>query len=246
MIHNLAVIYPSAKIGNNVSIGPFSIIYDNVEIGDNCNIGSHCELGVKSMNDVESPLIISKNSNIRSGSVFYEGSKFGENLTTGHKITVRERVTAGNNLQLGSYTDIQGNNQFGNFVKMHSNVHIGQGCVIEDYVWLFPYALIVNDPHPPSNIELYSTIRKYTVVGARVILMPGTILGEDVLVAAGSIVSGSVENGVLVAGSPAKRVCRTSQIPLRDGSKRAAYPWRRHFHRGYPEQVVLEWMDEFK
>lgn len=246
MIHDSAVIYVGAKIGANVSIGPFTIIYGNVEIGDNCIIGAHCELGIGSINSVESPLVISSNSKIRSGSVFYEGSKFGENLTTGHKVTVRERVIAGSDLQLGSYSDIQGNNQFGDFVKMHSNVHIGQGCVIEDYVWLFPYVLIVNDPHPPSNIELFSKIKKYTVVGARVVLMPGTVLGEDVLVAAGSIVSGNVDKGDLVAGSPAKRICRTSQIPLRDGSKNAAYPWRKHFHRGYPEKIVLEWMEEFK
>ena len=28
---------PDAKIGNNVRIGDFTTIYDDVEIGDNCN-----------------------------------------------------------------------------------------------------------------------------------------------------------------------------------------------------------------
>ena len=35
MIHSTAIIDPKAKIGNNVKIGPFSIVGPNVEIGDN-------------------------------------------------------------------------------------------------------------------------------------------------------------------------------------------------------------------
>lgn len=246
MIHETSVIYPDAKIGCNVEIGPMTIIYNNVVIEDNCKIGGHCELGIESSISNGSPLYISSGSHIRSGSVFYEGSKFGKNLVTGHKVTVRENVIAGDGLQLGTYTDIQGNNIFGEYVKMHSNVHVGQGCEIEDFVWLFPYVLIVNDPHPPSNIELFTKIEKFSVIGARALLMPGTIIQHDSLVAAQSVVSGTVKSGELVAGSPAKFICKTALIPLKDGSKKAAYPWRRHFHNGYPDDIINKWVEEFK
>ena len=33
-----------------------------------------------------------------------------------------------------------------------------------------------------------------------------------------------------------------SGVRLRDGSGRAAYPWMRHFHRGYPTETVAAWV----
>ena len=33
-IHPLATVHPGAKLGNNVEIGPYAFIDDNVEIGD--------------------------------------------------------------------------------------------------------------------------------------------------------------------------------------------------------------------
>ena len=39
MNQSLAYIHPDAKIGKNVIIEPFSVIYEDVEIGDDCWIG---------------------------------------------------------------------------------------------------------------------------------------------------------------------------------------------------------------
>lgn len=41
MIHSTAIIDPDARIGDNVSVGPFSVIGAGVEIGDGCEIGPH-------------------------------------------------------------------------------------------------------------------------------------------------------------------------------------------------------------
>lgn len=41
MIHATAIIDPSAKLGNNVSVGAYTVIGPNVEIGDDCDIRSH-------------------------------------------------------------------------------------------------------------------------------------------------------------------------------------------------------------
>ena len=45
MIHNTAIIHPTAMIGSNVHIGPYAIIEEGVEIQDNCSIGSHAIVG---------------------------------------------------------------------------------------------------------------------------------------------------------------------------------------------------------
>ena len=40
-IHETAVVYPGARIGKNVEIGPYSVIGENVEIGEGTIIGPH-------------------------------------------------------------------------------------------------------------------------------------------------------------------------------------------------------------
>ena len=41
MIHETAIIDPSAKIAKDVTIGPYSIVGPEVEIGNGCHIASH-------------------------------------------------------------------------------------------------------------------------------------------------------------------------------------------------------------
>ena len=43
-IHPLATVHPSAKIGDNVEIGPYAFIDEFVEIGDGCKIFPHATI----------------------------------------------------------------------------------------------------------------------------------------------------------------------------------------------------------
>lgn len=245
-IHPTAIISKDANLASNVIVGPYSIIHKNVAIEEGTVIGSHCEIGHPAHNfSGGPPLKIGKNSFIRSHSIFYEGSTFGENLVTGHRVTVREKTKAGRNLQIGTLSDIQGHCEIGDFVKFHSNVHIGQHSVIKDYVWIFPYVVLTNDPHPPSDVMMGVTLENYVAIATMSIILPGVTVKEGALVGAHSSVSRDVENDTVVAGSPAKYICDTNKIKLKDGSNQSAYPWRRHFHRGYLPETVAEWIAEF-
>lgn len=244
MIHPTAIVSPHAKLGANVRIGAFSIINDNVSIGDDSIIESHCEIGHKALliDGPTLPLVIGKKSLIRSHSVFYEGSTFGDRLITGHRVTVRELTIAGTDFQIGTLGDIQGHCEIGNYVRTHSNVHIGQKTKIHDFVWLFPFVVLTNDPHPPSNVCIGCEIFDYAVIATMSIVLPGVKIGKRSLVAAHSSVNCDVKPGTVVGGSPAKYLCETSKIKLKDGSEQPAYPWTAHFSRGYPEEVVKNWL----
>ncbi len=244
-IHSTAIVSAEAKIGANVMIGPYTIVHKNVIIEDGTVIESHCEIGHPTPKFGSSPLKIGKNSFIRSHSIFYEGSTFGENLVTGHRVTVREETNAGQNFQIGTLCDIQGHCEIGNFVKFHSNVHIGQHSTIKDYVWIFPYVVLTNDPHPPSDVMMGVTIEKYVAIATMSVILPGVTVKEGALVGAHSSVGKDVEPNTVVAGVPAKYICDTDKIKLKDGSGNNAYPWRRHFHRGYLPETVAQWMAEF-
>jgi UDP-3-O-[3-hydroxymyristoyl] glucosamine N-acyltransferase len=242
-IHQTAIINPKAKLGTNVTIGPYSLINENVEIGNDVNIGGFCELGVETPLSNGSPLIIGNNSTIRSHSIFYESSKFGDNLVTGHHVTIRENLLAGKNLQIGTLSDLQGDSVIGDYVRFHSNVHIGKKSNIGSFVWIYPYVVLTNDPHPPSNILKGVTVGNYSVIATMSIIYPGVIIGENVLVGAHSSLRIDAESGMLYSGNPARKICNASKIKLQDGTKKSAYPWTKHFSRNYPEAIVEKWLE---
>lgn len=245
MLHPTAIISPKAKLGKDVRVGPYTVIHDNVVIGDGTSIESHCEIGHPTLLAEGTPLVIRQSSLIRSHSVFYEGSSFGESLVTGHRVTVREKTQAGRNFQIGTLGDIQGHCVIGDYVRFHSNVHIGQRSEIGNYVWIFPYVVLTNDPHPPSNVQMGVTVEDFAVIATMSIVLPGVRVKKGALVGAHSSVAWDVEEDTVVAGAPAKFICETSKLKLKDGSGASAYPWRKHFHRGYPEEVISEWLREF-
>ena len=242
-IHPTAQIDEGVKFGNNINIGANVIVGKNTIIGDNVTIENGCEIG-NYINNFK-PLIIGNNSLIRSQSIIYGNSNFGENLKTGHRVTIREGVEAGSDLQVGTLTDIQGDCIIGNFVRMHSNVHIGKYSKIGNFVWLFPYVVLTNDPHPPSNTKKGVIIKDFVSISTMSVILPGVILEKDTLIGAKSLVSKNTSQGSLVAGNPAKKICMASKIKLKDDIKKSAYPWRRHFHRGYPFDIVNNWKKEF-
>lgn len=243
-IHSSSLIDPSAEISDDVEIGPYCIIHPNVVIEKGSKIGAFCELGIKSPLGDGSPLVIGKNSIIRSHSVFYESSHFGEKLVTGHRVTVRENTNAGKNLQIGTLSDIQGDCLIGNYVRLHSNVHIGKMSQIGDFVWIFPYVVLTNDPHPPSNTLKGVTVEDYAVIATMSVILPGVKVGRGALVAAHSSLKNDAEPGMLYLGSPAEKACSTSKIKLQDETQRPAYPWTTHFSRGYPKDVTDLWLKE--
>lgn len=246
MIHQTAIISEKARIGKNVTIGQFTTIHDNVVIGDNTVIEGYCELGVSNHLSEGKDLVIGNNSYIRSYSIFYEGSIFGESLITGHRVTVREKVKAGTNLQVGTLGDIQGHCEIGDYVRFHSNVHIGQRSVIGNYVRIYPYVVLTNDPHPPSEVLLGVTVNDFAVICTGSIVLPGVKIGNGALVGAQSLVNRDAKADVIYSGVPAKECGPTSKIKLQDGTDGIAYPWRRHFTRGYPQEIVEQWQKEFQ
>jgi serine acetyltransferase len=83
------------------------------------------------------------------------------------------------------------------------------------------------------------------VIATMSVILPGVRVGEHALVAAHSCVHRDVEPHTVVGGSPAKFLCATSAVKLKDGSGQPAYPWPSHFTRGYPPEIVEDWAKAF-
>lgn len=258
----------NVQFGNNVSLGHNCIIEDGVVIGDNAFIdsntvvrrgvtlgrdafiGANCIIGEYLMDFCsdykyhDHPLMIGNNALIRSGSIIYAGSTIGNDFQTGHQVTVREKTVIGEHVSVGTLSDIQGNCRIGNYVRLHSNVHIGQLSMVDDFVWIFPYVVLTNDPTPPSEDFVGVHVHSFAIIAASATIMPGLDIGQDALVAAGAVVTKPVAGYAVVAGNPARPISDVRKVRNKVTGK-PVYPWRYYFERAMPwEGMGFEaWFD---
>lgn len=245
VIEDSATIRDGSIIGSNsiIKAGVYldyqTIVRENVTIEENTFIGARCILGEYLSDFMQNraiqthPTIIGKNSLIRSETIIYGENCIAHDFQTGHRVTIRERSQIGHHVRIGTLSDIQGNCEIGNYVNMHSNVHIGQKSIIKDYVWIFPYVILTNDPNPPSEELLGVTIDEFAIISTGTIVLPGKHIGTEALVGAGSIVTKNVGAGKVVVGSPIKEIGDAASIRNKVTGE-AVYPWKYHFDRGMP------------
>jgi acetyltransferase-like isoleucine patch superfamily enzyme len=237
-----ATIMDRVTLGHHVTIGKGALIYPNVTLEDGVAIGPYCIIGEPTQGYYAheqhefSATHIGQGSIIRSHSVIYEGVTIGEGFQTGHHVTIREGTRIGIHCSVGTLSDLQGQIKIGDYVRLHSNVHLGQLTTVDDYVWIYPYVVATNDPHPPMGDLVGAHIRPFAQVTTGAILMPGKTVGENALVGAGAVVTKDVPPETVAAGVPAKAL--GSVRDLRDGAGRPMYPWKDHLktYRGYPWQ----------
>jgi acetyltransferase-like isoleucine patch superfamily enzyme len=230
---SLQSISPNARIGANCRIGDFVKIYDNVEIGDDSEIQDHCVIGLPTPYAEGEQLVIGKHAVIRPFTVIYQGSRIGDYLQTGTHVTIRERTRAGDGLRVGIASDLEGHNEIGNWVSMHSYVQIAQGSKIGDFVWLYPRVSLMDDPLPPSHFRRGVTIEDMAVICGSSLLLPGVVIGEGAFVSAASVVKNNVAKVTVVGGNPAVIKCKLRELNrLRVPVK---YPWHDHLADKYPE-----------
>lgn len=143
MISPLAHVSPKAKIGNNVTIEPFSVIYEDVEIGDNTWIGPNVV--------VFQDTIIGSNCKIFPTAVIgaisqdlkYKGEK--TNTVIGNNTIIREAVTihkgtadkfttkVGDNCMLMAYVHVAHDCIIGNNVILANSVGLSGHVIVEDF-----------------------------------------------------------------------------------------------------------------
>ncbi len=225
---------PTAQIGRNVTIGDFTIIHDNVVIGDGSTIDSHCVVGYPSRLALKKTVVIGPNSTVRSHSVIYEGCTFGERLTTGHAVHIRENTQAGRYVQVGTNSDIQGDCVLGNFVKLHSEVHISKASRVGDFVWIYPRTQFTNDPFPPSHIVESILVDDLAVIATNTLVLPGIRIGLASFVAAGSVLRAHVPDLHCVGGVPAKTFATIDRFYNMKYNLGA--PWPSHYRDAYPPE----------
>lgn len=198
----------------------------DVKLGKEGEIQEGVFLGVRGR--VDGKVVIGDRARLRSGTIIYQGVTIGDDFNTGHGAVIREDNIIGNKVVVGVNTYLGPGNRIGNGVNIHTGCFL-ELATIEDDVAFGPHVVLTDDPHPrcPRFEECVGgvKIRKGAKIGANATILPGVTIGEGSLVGSGSVVTKDVPPGMVVAGNPAKVLCRIDELVCRKGFYQKVYEW---------------------
>ena len=100
----------------------------------------------------------------------------------------------------------------GSHIVGHWSIELGDDIQTGPYVYITDQNHSYVDPDQPigvqAPVEAAVRVGSGSWLGANAIILPGTVIGEHVVVAAGAVVRGEIPDHCVVAGVPAKIVRR--------------------------------------
>jgi UDP-2-acetamido-3-amino-2,3-dideoxy-glucuronate N-acetyltransferase len=202
----------NCQIGNNVTIHRGTKIGDNVRVDDGAVIGKLPMKAAISATTKEESLpaaIIGEGCLIGTSAVIYAGAVIGPRVLVADLATVREKVEIGEATIVGRGAAIEGSTRIGSYCKIETNVYITAYSEIEDRAFIAPGVVTSNDNFVGRTKERFKHYKGVTVkrggrLGVNCTILPGKVIGEDSLVAAGALVTEDTPPRKIVAGAPAK------------------------------------------
>ena len=216
-IDKLAFVHPTAKIGENVFIGAFAYIAENVQIADGCKI--------------EPQTFIGANSKIGANTSFFPGVKIYHNCVIGDRVIIHANTVIGSDgfgfapQKDGTYNKIP---QIGNVI-IEDDVEIGANTTVDRATM-------------GSTI-----IRKGAKIDNLIQIAHNVEIGENTVVAAQTGISGSTKVGgnsviggqVGIAGH--LTLAKGTQIGAQAGLNFNTTEENKQWH-GSPAQPLRNWM----
>lgn len=215
--HNV-VIEDDVVICDNVTIGYNVVIRKDTFIGEGTVIGDNTVLGKEPFRAVISattekktlpPLVLGKYVTIGANCVIYRGAVLKDYVFVGDLASIREDVEIGQYTIIGRGVTIENKTRIGSHVKIETEAYITAVSIIEDYCFIAPEVTFTNDNFLGRTEERKKhfkgpTVRKGARIGANATVLPGIEIGEDALIAAGSVVTRNVPPKKIYLGVPAK------------------------------------------
>jgi UDP-N-acetylglucosamine acyltransferase len=172
--HPMVDIHPDAKIGEGVTIGPFTSIAADVEIGDNtwigpnvtiyegCRIGKNCEIH-------PGAVISNKPQDLK-----YEHEKTYTYI--GDHTIIRECVT------INRGTKDKWKTQIGSNCLLMAYVHIAHDCIIEDNCIFANSVQVAGHVHIQESARLGGTtaVHQFVKIGSHCMIGGGSLVRKDV------------------------------------------------------------------
>lgn len=128
----------------------------------------------------------------------------GENTNIWQYCVVLSGAEIGSGCNICSHCFIENDVKIGNDVTVKNGVYLYDGITLEDGVFVGPNATFCNDKYPKSKNKNFKLepilVKRGASIGANATILPGVVIGENSLIAAGSIVTKNVPDNVTVKG----------------------------------------------
>ena len=225
LVADPSVVVPEdARIGAHVVLEAGTVLGAGVTIQHHAVVGKQPALAPASHTRdgaaLARPTVIGDGVVIGCGAVLVAGVTLRAGAVAGDHTFLREGVDVGEGAMVGQRVALGAGVTIGARSRLQNFSGLGAGSVVEEDVFVGPSLLATNDPtmgrRENGRALTGAVLRRGCRIGAGVILMPGVEIGEEAVVAAGSLVTRDVPAGMLVMGTPARviRAARADAGPV--------------------------------
>ncbi len=157
-----------------------------------------------------------------------ESTKIGKNTRVWAFTHILPNAQIGEDCNICDHVFIENDVIIGDRVTVKCGVQLWDGIEVQDDVFIGPNATFCNDRFPRSkqypDAFLTTVIERGASIGANATILPGVVIGQRAMVAAGAVVTKNVPPHAIVAGNPARimNYCQETETPFVQATVRSS------------------------
>lgn len=185
-IHTTALVSSHAEIGDNISIGAFTVVEDNVKIGNNCIIGPNV--------------------------VIYNGARIGNNVKIYQGASVANHPQDLKFDNEESLFEIGDNTIIREFATLHRGTKelktsiVGKNCLLMAYAHVAHDCIVGDNCILANCVQLggHVEVEDWVIIGGGTLVHQFEKIGKHAMIGGGFRVTSDVPPYILAAGEPLK------------------------------------------
>jgi len=183
-VHSTAIVDPNARIGDDVTIGPYSVIEAGVSIGDRTTVGNNVTISSGTHIGKDCKIFHSASIGAIPQDLKYNNEETF--LYIGDRTVIREFVS------INKGTSALGKTEIGSDCLLMASVHVAHDCVVGNNVIM-------------SNLTTlggHVNIDDWVILSGGVLVHQFCNISKHAFIGAGALVTQDVPPFILAAGSP--------------------------------------------
>lgn len=174
--HPTAITHPRARIACSVTVGPYSVVGEDVELGEDCEVMSHVVLGGPAKIGSGNRIFPFASMGLDPQDMKYAGER--TSLEIGDGNVFREFVTVHRGTAQGG-----GVTRIGSHNLLMAYVHIAHDCRLEDHIVMANGASLAGHVQIGEHavVGAFCGVHQFTRIGAHSFLGAYTLINKDIL-----------------------------------------------------------------
>ena len=173
--HPTAIVHPRAQVASSVTVGPYSLIGENVELGEGTEVMSHAVIDGQTRIGKDNRIFPYASIGLAPQDLKYGGEPTRVEIGDGN--TLREFIT------IHRGTGESGVTRIGNHNLLMAYVHIAHDCMIGNHVVMGNAASLAGhvEVQDFAIVEPFCGIHQYCRVGKYAFLGAYSVVNKDIL-----------------------------------------------------------------